>query len=63
LFPLIEYENGQITPRKIAQVKPVVEYLKVQGRFKHLIKDEAALAVIQSIADANIKKYGLKTEV
>jgi pyruvate ferredoxin oxidoreductase beta subunit len=62
LFPLIEYENGQLIPRKIAKIKPVEEYLKVQGRFKHLLKDPAAVKQVQDIADYNIKKYGLKAE-
>lgn len=62
LFPIFEYENGQLTSRKIAQVKPVEEYLKVQGRFRHLLKDPEAVKEIQSIADANIKRYTLKSE-
>lgn len=62
LYPLFEYENGQLIPRKIAAIKPVEEYLKVQGRFKHLLKNPAAIKQVQDVADANIKKYGLKTE-
>jgi len=62
LYPLFEYENGQLLPRKMATIKPVEEYLKTQGRFKHLLKNPEAIKQIQDIADANIKKYGLKAE-
>ncbi|MBI3008623.1 MAG: hypothetical protein HYY56_03810 [Candidatus Omnitrophica bacterium] len=47
-------------PRKI---KPVEEYLKHQGRFRHLFGSEeykSELAKIQDIADKNIEKFGLK---
>ncbi len=62
LYPIFEYENGQLTGRKIAVLKPVEEYLKVQGRFRHLLKNPEAIKQVQAIADANIKKYGLKAE-
>jgi pyruvate ferredoxin oxidoreductase beta subunit len=62
LYPIFEYENGQLIPRKIASVKPVEEYLKVQGRFKHLLKDAKGLKEIQAVADYNIKKYQLKAQ-
>jgi pyruvate ferredoxin oxidoreductase beta subunit len=62
LYPLFEYENGQLIPRKIAKIKPVEEYLKVQGRFKHLLKSPEAIKQVQEIADQNIKKYNLKSE-
>ncbi len=61
LYPLIEYENGKLAAvRKIAQPKPVEEYLKVQGRFKHLLNDPQLIKQIQEIADNNIQKYNLK---
>ena len=59
LYPLIEYENGTLSVRKITP-KPVEEYLKVQGRFKHLLNKPEQLKLIQEIADNNIKKYNLK---
>jgi pyruvate ferredoxin oxidoreductase beta subunit len=61
LYPLIEYENGVLTARKI-QPKPVEEYLKVQGRFKHLLNNPEEIKKIQEIADYNIRKYNLKAE-
>ena len=61
LYPLVEYDNAKLTVRKI-NPKPVEEYLKVQGRFKHLLNSPEELKKIQAIADANIAKYGLKLE-
>jgi pyruvate ferredoxin oxidoreductase beta subunit len=64
MWPLYEMENGEITGvRKINNRKPVEEYLKVQGRFKHLFtmgdrtKD---IKKIQAIADWNAKHFGLE---
>ena len=62
LYPLIEYEYGKLTAVRQIQPKPVVEYLKVQGRFKHLLNNPQELQKIQEIADNNIKKYNLKAE-
>lgn len=62
LYPLFEYENGQLISRKIANIKPVDEYLKTQARFKHLLKNPQAIKQVQEIADHNIKKYNLKME-
>jgi len=62
LYPIIEYENGTLISRRQFTPKPVEEYLKVQGRFKHLLSNPEALKEIQRIADNNINKYGLKAE-
>lgn len=63
LIPLVEMEYGKITGvRKITKRKPVEEYLKLQGRFKHLFKKsggEEEIKRIQAIADANIERYHL----
>jgi pyruvate ferredoxin oxidoreductase beta subunit len=63
LIPLVEIEHGKVTAvRKIAKKKPVEEYLKLQGRFKHLLKKSGGseeIKRIQAIADANIAKYHL----
>lgn len=59
LYPLVEYENGQLVAVRKIQPKPVEEYLKVQARFKHLLNNPEELKKIQAIADANIRKYGL----
>ena len=60
LYPLIEYENGILVSQKKITPKPVSEYLRTQGRFKHLLNDPEALKKIQEIADANISKYNLR---
>jgi len=62
LYPLIEYENGVLAGRRQIKPKPVEEYLKTQGRFKHLLNNPEEVRKIQAIADSNIAKYGLKIE-
>jgi pyruvate ferredoxin oxidoreductase beta subunit len=62
LYPLFEYENGQLTGVRKITPKPVDAYLKAQGRFKHLLNDPDGIAQIQAVADKNIEKYGLKAE-
>jgi pyruvate ferredoxin oxidoreductase beta subunit len=62
LYPLIEYENGKLSGVRKINPRPVEEYLKAQGRFKHLLNDPEAIKKIQEVADANIAKYGLKAE-
>jgi len=63
LFPLIELEHGVLTGVvRLARQRPVEEYLKLQGRFKHLFTDKAGAAEIrhlQALADTNILRYGL----
>jgi pyruvate ferredoxin oxidoreductase beta subunit len=64
LYPLLEYENGILTNKsKISQPAPrVTEYLKPQGKFKHLFSEkhyQTDLDYIQRLADENIKKYQL----
>ncbi len=62
LYPIIEYENGALISRRQIKPKPVEEYLKTQGRFKHLLKNPDEIRKIQAIADSNINKYNLKVE-
>lgn len=63
LIPLYEMEDGQVAGvRKIKKKLPVEDYLKAQGRFKHLFAGEQGqdeLAGLQLIADKNIEKFGL----
>lgn len=63
LFPLFEAEHGKVINRiPIRRQVPAEEYLKIQKRFAHLFKpkrDESRLALIQSIADRNIERFGL----
>lgn len=59
LYPLIEYEAGKLSAVRQIQPKPVEEYLKTQGRFKHLLNSPEEIKKIQVIADSNIEKYNL----
>ncbi|MDD4900937.1 MAG: thiamine pyrophosphate-dependent enzyme [Patescibacteria group bacterium] len=64
IYPVVEYTDGKLTEvmKRPAQVPPVMDYLKPQGRFKHLFKDERGkeqIAYIQHLADENAKKYDL----
>jgi len=62
LYPLFEYENEVLTGQKKITPKPVEEYLKSQGRFKHLLNNPEEIKKIQAIADNNIMKYNLKAQ-
>ncbi len=63
LFPLFVAEGGVVTDRTTIRKKaPVDEYLKLQGRFRHLFRepvDRQRLDAIQAIADRNIENFGL----
>jgi pyruvate ferredoxin oxidoreductase beta subunit len=63
LYPLLEFENGQlINASKIREKIKVEEYLKPQTRFKHLFKNETGIKeieLLQKIADGNIERYKL----
>jgi len=68
LFPVIELERSElIGSMPIRHPIPVIEYLQIQQRFRHLFttKDSRAnkeLEHIQAIADHNIKHYDLRGE-
>jgi len=60
LYPLLEYTNGELSAssiRKDSKVLPVSDYLSIQGRFKHLSKED--IKHIQSLANKNIKNFAL----
>jgi len=62
LYPLVEIENGKLSQvRKLVKIKPVEEYLKPQGRFKHIMSLPEQIKAVQQIADNNIEHYGLKS--
>ena len=56
IWPLKEYVDGKITHTRIPHPRvPVEEYLKLQGRFKHLFepdRDDFTIADIQARVDA-----------
>ncbi|MGA2401816.1 MAG: thiamine pyrophosphate-dependent enzyme [Syntrophobacteraceae bacterium] len=62
LVPVFEMENGRITNvRHIKQI-PILDYLKAQKRYHHLIDGQEGnpqLRALQTLADENIKKLGL----
>ncbi len=62
LYPLFEYENGALSAQRKIKPLPVEEYLKTQGRFKHLLNNPEQVKLIQAIADNNIARYNLKIE-
>jgi pyruvate ferredoxin oxidoreductase beta subunit len=60
LYPLVEYEYGKISGVfKITSPKPILEYIKPQRRFRHLLKDKKALESLEELAKKNIEFYGL----
>jgi pyruvate ferredoxin oxidoreductase beta subunit len=61
LYPLLEFINGQlnVSIKLPTPIPPVSDYIKNQGRYQHLLKNKSALKQLQSLADANIEKYGL----
>jgi pyruvate ferredoxin oxidoreductase beta subunit len=47
---------------RIRRLRPVVDYLRPQGRFAHLFGDtprEDVISAIQAEADRNIRTFGL----
>ena len=67
LFPLIELERGRLAnAMPIREPRPVIDYLKVQNRFRHLFADDLRareeLEHLQALADYNIETYGLRGE-
>ena len=66
-FPLVEIERGRVTGiMPIRKKRPVIDYLKLQGRFRHLLGDEPEAvqerAHLQALADRNIEVYGLMAD-
>jgi 2-oxoisovalerate ferredoxin oxidoreductase beta subunit len=52
VFPLYEVVDGQVhITRKVGELKPVAEYLKAQGRFRHLVGDDVTTIQGQVRAD------------
>jgi pyruvate ferredoxin oxidoreductase beta subunit len=61
LYPILEFTNGQLTNKMAVPrpIPPVKEYVHNQGKYLHLLNNEAKLNILQEIADNNIKKYNL----
>ncbi len=64
LWPMYEIVDGMIGKvKKIRDRRPVEEYLRMHGRFKHLFTMEGGdeeIARIQAIADWNVEDFGLE---
>jgi pyruvate ferredoxin oxidoreductase beta subunit len=62
IFPLREYVDGRITHSRVPHPRlPVEDYLKIQGRFRHLFepeRDEETLAEIQATVDDYWQQVG-----
>ena len=56
VFPLYEVENGhyRLSPEMPKKLKPIKDYFKGQGRFRHLTAAE--IDMIQERVDAEFKK-------
>ena len=62
LYPLVEWEDGQVTRvRSLKELRPVEDYLKPQRRFRHLFREgaEGELEKVRGIARRNAERYGL----
>jgi pyruvate ferredoxin oxidoreductase beta subunit len=66
LFPVFEAEAGEIVSvSQIRRQAPVEDYLRLQKRFAHLFGDPPradVVARLQTIADRNIRRFGLLEE-
>ena len=64
VFPLYEVDHGTYTlsvdPREL---KPIRDYLKIQGRFRHLMKNEPELAYIEKRVHKNFEKLRAKVKM
>ena len=54
IHPLYEIEDGLVTVKEVSKPLPVQDYLKNQGRFKHLSEEE--IKEIQAHSDAEYNK-------
>jgi pyruvate ferredoxin oxidoreductase beta subunit len=64
IFPLWEIENGGLEniklTKQVPERKPVEEYLKIQGRFRHLFKPKERRDIIDQIqaeVDKKLRKF------
>ncbi|WP_116130906.1 thiamine pyrophosphate-dependent enzyme [Tropicimonas sp. IMCC34043] len=68
LFPIVEMERGALSNvMPIRKVRPVRDYLELQGRFGHLMDPDDPRAVeelthLQALADYNISHFNLRGE-
>jgi pyruvate ferredoxin oxidoreductase beta subunit len=53
-----DFRNIKIN-KKLPNRKPVTDYLKLQGRFRHIMKNEEVLQEIQKMVDDKCEMYGI----
>ncbi len=59
-WPLVEYENGVLTKvRKIKELRPIEEYLKLQKRYLHILNNQEVLNIWKEFVRQNVEKYQL----
>jgi pyruvate/2-oxoacid:ferredoxin oxidoreductase beta subunit len=54
LWTLYEFEDGKMTINKKPKMTPVEEYIKLQGRFRHMTKEQKEL--LQKYAEEKWRK-------
>jgi len=62
LFPVVEFVDGELVSwTRVVRPDPAEHYLQAQRRFRHILepRNEEAIAQIQAVADANIRRYHL----
>ncbi|MET9311806.1 thiamine pyrophosphate-dependent enzyme [Kribbella sp. NPDC003505] len=63
IFPVFEAVDGEVTDvTRIRRLRPVVDYLRPQGRFAHLFGDtprDDVISRIQAEADRTVRTFGL----
>lgn len=65
-WPLYEIEDGKYVLNSVQKnPKPIEEFLKTQGRFKHLFSDKnkERISEIQKTVDANLEKLARKAQI
>lgn len=63
MWALFEIEDRQFKiTKRIENKKPIEEYLKTQGRFKHLMKNKDEIKKIQEHVNKAWKKYEMKEQ-
>jgi pyruvate ferredoxin oxidoreductase beta subunit len=64
VFPLYEVDNGTYTLSvDPGELKPIRDYLKIQGRFRHLMKNEQELGYIEKRVHKNFEKLRAKVKM
>ncbi|MFC1707670.1 thiamine pyrophosphate-dependent enzyme [Planctomycetota bacterium] len=59
-WPVYEVENGRYKVRKPKEKLPVIEYLKMQGRFSHLVHnpdDETCSTILKDLQDETDRRW------